>query len=255
MRRQGRAILLVGLAAVGLAGAAVIVAAQGGAADLDEQYKQRLAKVDPKKAEDLVGLAKWCYQVDLTGQASAHALEALALAPDDVRAKYIVYAAQLTGGGDGGAGPDVATGGAKVTITQKDADGIYAREGETQMTRFKNQVQGMLFVRCAMPQCHGGAKEAKYVIVRQGPGSRRTIAQNFQAINTYIDREKPDESRLLLKPLKGPEAGHPRRAITGTTDPTYKAMLDWIKTLKTQGAMLWDDTARQKANPTPEGNK
>ncbi len=250
MRLKGRGILLVGLAVAGLAGAAAIVAAQGGA-DLDEQYKQRLAKVDPKKAEDLVGLAKWCYQVDLTGQASAHALEALALAPDDVRAKYIVYAAQVE--------PEtiddkVTSTGAKVTITQKDADAVYALEGEAQMNRFKNQVQGMLFVRCAMPQCHGGAKEAKYALVRQGPGSRRTIAQNFQAIYPYIDSEKAEDSRLLLKPLKGPEAGHPRRAITGTTDPTYKAILEWIKTLKPEGRKIWDE-AKTNPKPIPESTK
>jgi len=253
MQRKGRGILLVGLAVAGLAGAAAIVAAQGGA-DLDEQYKQRLAKVDPKKAEDLVGLAKWCYQVDLTGQASAHALEALALAPDDVRAKYIVYAAQLTGGVEGGGEGDGGGATAKVTITQKDADAVYAREGEPQMTRFKNQVQGMLFVRCAMPQCHGGAKEAKYALVRQGPGSRRTIAQNFQAISAYIDLENPQESKLLLKPLKGPEAGHPRRAITGTTDPTYRAILDWLKTLKTEGDQMWDKT-KTNPKPIPESDK
>lgn len=177
MGRKGRGMLLVGLGLAGLVGAAAMVAAQGGAGNLDDQYKQRLAKVDTKKAEDLVGLAKWCYQVGLTGQASAHALEALALDAGDVRAKYIIYAAQ-TGGGGGDGETETGGTGPKVTMTQKEADAVYAREGEVQMNRFKNQVQGMLFVRCAMPQCHGGAKAAKWcwcvTARRTGGRSRRT---------------------------------------------------------------------------------
>jgi len=251
--RQGTRILgIVLLAAVGILAGAIIVAAESGmAGSLDDQYKARLAKVDKKSTDQLIGLAKWCMQNNMPEYAIQGALDTMAVSPDDLRAKYILFALQggsssgtpeAEGGAAEGGGP-----GPKITISQQDADAIWTREGDTAMTKFRMQVQGMLLLRCGNAQCHGGNKQAKYMLVREAPGSRRTLAQNFAAINTYINRDKPEDSKLIQKPLKGPEAAHPRRAITSQTDQMYGTLLDWIKGLKKEGDIVWDKVKSQPA--------
>jgi len=245
MKREGRGILLGGWVALGLVAAITLVAV---GSSVDDEYQRRLAQVDTTKADDLVALALWCYQSDLKEQAVAHALQVLALDPGDTRAKYLIYAVQAENAAyDNGDDSTDTTSGPKLTITQKDADAVYAREGDAQMARFKNQIQGMLLLRCATPACHGGNKDAKYALLKRSLSDRRTLAQNFTTINAYISRENPEESKLLQKPLQGPDGGHPRRAISGTNDPTYRALLEWIKTLKSEGQQIdWN-----RSSPPP----
>jgi hypothetical protein len=177
------------------------------------------------------------------------AQDTLAVSPDDLRAKYVLFA--LQGGSaavestDTDPGAGAAGAGAKISITQEEADAVWTREGEPAMTKFRMQIQGMLLLRCAAPQCHGGNKAAKFMLAREAPGSRRTLAQNFAAINTYIAREKPEDSKLLQKPLRGPEMGHPRKAITSQTDQMYVALADWIKGLRKEGDIVWDKIKNQ----------
>jgi hypothetical protein len=249
MRQGTRVLGIVLLTAAGILAGAIIVAAQGGAAGTpDEQYKARLAKVDKKSTDQLMGLAKWCIQNNMPEGAIQSAQDTLAVSPDDLRAKYVLFALQ---GGAAAETTDVDSGtagggpGPKIAISQDDADAVWNREGDPVMTKFRTQIQPMLLLRCANPQCHGGNKQAKYMLAREAPGSRRTLAQNFSAINPYINRDRPDESKLIQKPFKGPEMGHPRRVITSPTDPMYGTLVEWIKGLKKEGDVMWGEIKKQ----------
>jgi len=253
-RRQ--ILVALGLGLVGLLGIALIARGQmaSNLAAAQQQYELKLKQIDRNKAGDLYNLAKWCYQNGLSGEALTLALEAHQKDPSDMRPKYLIYAltapteGEATGetGGDGG-GPKVPT------ISAADVDAIYSEEGEDAMRKFR-EVQGILISRCGSPRCHGGNNEAsKWALVTRSTADRQTIAENFRSVSKYIDREDPEKSRLLLMAMKGPEAGHPTQAIRGKTDPVYRAVVAWIKGLRTEAQKIWAREKSGATGPSPFG--
>jgi tetratricopeptide (TPR) repeat protein len=238
-RRQTTVIALLGI--VGLLGVAVVAVAQLNLQAALRQYEQRLAQIDKNNPNALYDLAKWSYQNGLKDEALKLAIEANAKAPDDVRPKFLAWAitaANLTGEETGGEG--IA---AVVTISPEEVKAVLEREGADVIRRFST-VQGMLFGRCGSRACHGGGNpDAPFVLIT-GASNEKTLVQNFLAINKYLDREKPDESRLLLKPLTG-ESKHPKK-FSAKTDPVFHSISTWIDTLKTEGERLWKEKAAEK---------
>jgi len=225
LRRSVPVVVAFGLAAV--LGLAAVAVAQRDAAAIERQFKMREAKVDKNSADQLYELAKWCFENELPEQAMTHALAAHAKAPEDVRPKYLIYVMTKEVGEE-----DVETKEPTIetpTISDEEVQGVFEREGREAMRGFQ-EVQGILLQRCA--KCHrGGDEKAKFFLIRQLPRSDKTLAQNFLAIEKYLDREKPEDSRLLQMPLRGKELGH-ERVIRSTTDPVFRKIAAWIKSRK-----------------------
>jgi hypothetical protein len=242
-RRQTAVIALLGI--VGLLGVAAAAAQLGTRAAL-MQYEQRYAQIDKNDPNALYDLAKWAYQNGLKDEALKLALDANAKAPDDVRPKFLVWA--LSGAGLPGEGTGGDTGTAAVaTIPDEEVKAVLDREGADVIHRFSS-VQGMLFGRCGSRTCHGGGNpDAPFVLIRLGASSDKTLVQNFNAIEKYLDREKPDESRLLTVPTAG-ERGHPKK-FSGKTDPVFRNISVWIDTLKTEGDRIWGEKAKEPPPP------
>jgi hypothetical protein len=78
------------------------------------------------------------------------------------------------------------------------------------------------------------------------------MAQNFRELNKFITRgPEAEDSRLLTVPLRGREAGHPRKSFPSTTDPIYRSTLQWIRNLKTEGDVLWEGVGEDEGPGTP----
>ncbi|HUS45812.1 MAG TPA: hypothetical protein VM219_07250 [Phycisphaerae bacterium] len=234
LRRSVPVVAAFGLAAV--LGLAAVAVAQRDAATIERQYKAREATVDKNSADQLYELAKWCFENELPEQAMAHALAAHAKAPEDVRPKYLIYV--MTKGGEEEKveteEPDTKT----PTISDEEVQGVFEREGKEAMRGFQ-EVQGLLLQRCA--KCHrGGDEKVKFFLIRQLPRSDKTLAQNFLAIEKYLDRENPEDSRLLQMPLRGKELGH-ERVIRSTGDPVFRKIVEWIKSRKIPSAELFPE--------------
>jgi len=258
MSRKVPALAAVGLGLSGLLGLAVL--ALGEASPLDsvlQQYEtQTKKKVDRAKADDLYAWAKWCFQNGLSADAMTVAMEAHQKAPEDVRVKYLLYAIENEGGGGGETGAGEGSGKPVVaTISDSEAEGVFKTEGDKALNAFR-EIQSMLIMRCGSLKCHGSQSEKKYGLVRQNLQSRKTMAENFRAINRYIvrdkDKDKAAQSRLLQMPLKAPDNGHPKDALRGTSDPVFIKTRDWITTLKTQADVMWEDS---KKGPPPAAPK
>jgi hypothetical protein len=233
IRRQ--AMIAVGLGVIGLAGLAVLVMGQvDSLATALQQYEtQTKKKVDRAKADDLVAWAKWCYQNDKAAEAKEIAIEGLQKAPDDLRLKFLVYA---LGGGTGGGGttePAITESRAKsVTITREEADKIFAAEGPDAMARFKIMQNQVLIPRCG--KCHGGGDEkatAKWALILKSNDERGMLAENFAAVNAYVNRDSRMDSKVLLVPSRSPEAVH-TQVFKSATDAGYELMVRWIMVLK-----------------------
>jgi len=252
MARRRQVRLAVGLGLAGVLGLAIVAAAQmATTGSRQQQYELQLKKIDRSKADDLYRLARWCFQNELTGEAKALAVETLQKAPDDVRAKYLLYVLA----GEGGTVIATETGGTEIeaTITDAEVETIYKNEGDDKMTVFRNKIQARLIQTCGAAKCHGGGNAtAKWSLIRRNLNNRKTIAENFRTINRFVARgEDAANSRLLSMPLKGKDGGHPEIVFTrGAADPVYQTILTWIQSLKTQTQGIWDRAKTEKVPTT-----
>jgi len=246
MSRRRQMVVAMLLGALGLVGLAV--AAMGQARSLAAArawYEAEVKKLSDKStADDLMVLARECYRRDLKDESMTHAIEAHKKAPDDVRAKYLIFAlsgAELkTIEPDTGTPPPTTGGTAKLTITDAEVAAVCGGEGEKVVMNFR-QVQSLLARRCAKPECHGGGNpKAKWTLYLKGPANRKSLAQNFRTLYKYMNRDDPKASPLLQKPLKGPEGGHPTQVIRGESDSLFKTIAAYIDTVKTDTEKMWE---------------
>ena len=248
MTRRRRLTVIALLGIIGLLGVAVVAVAQLSMQAVRMQYDKRNGELDRNNPDAIFGLAKWAYQNGLKDEALKLAIEANAKAPDDVRPKFLAWAvtgADLAGGETAGEGtPTVAT------ISDDEVQAVFKREGAGPMNGFR-RVQGALISSCARTGCHtAGNPDAPFTLVTTATSTDKTLVQNFLAIDKYLNREKPDESRLLLKPLTG-ESNHPKK-FSSPKDPVFKSISTWIDTLKTEGERIWEKKpAGESALPTP----
>jgi len=246
MSRKRQTLIALGLGTLGLIASAMMAAAQAtDLADARKQYEIRQKRLaDDAGAEDHYALAKWCLKNGLKPEALSHAREVHTKNPEDVRAKYLIYllrgtsgsATGETGGGDESV-PPIPGGYKAVTISEEEAKAIIEEEqnkGQNVVRQFRN-IQRILVRRCGDPDCHGGmGTKAKWVLALKGPTDDRMLAQNFQTVQKYFDRENPEESPFVKKPLMGQADGHPEKVIRGKTDPIYHEFIRYIDTLMTK---------------------
>jgi tetratricopeptide (TPR) repeat protein len=230
MTRRRHLTLIALLGIVGLLGVALAAVAQLGARAALMQYEQRLAQIDKNDPNALYDLAKWAYQNGLKDEALKLAIEANAKAPDDVRPKFLAWAvtaANLTAEETAGAETPAVP-----TISDDEVQAVFKREGAGPMNGFR-RVQGALISSCARTGCHVAENpDAPFTLIRTGVSTDKMLVQNFLAINKYLNREKPDESRLLLKPLTG-ERKHPKK-FSAKTDLLFRSISTWIDSLLTE---------------------
>ncbi len=238
-RRQMMVAMLLG--ALGLLGLAVAATGQAGnLAAARAWYDNEVKKLTEKStADQIIALARECYRKGLKNEAMTHAIEAYKKAPDDLRPKYLIFALS-------GAKIEIAietplpsSVPAKVTMTDAEAEAVYKAEGEQVVRNFR-QIQSLLVRRCGSSKCHGGGNpKAPWALVLKGPANRKSVAQNFRTVYKYMNRDKPKESTLLQKPLKGGEAGHPAQAIHGESDPIFIRIAAYIDTVMTDVEKMW----------------
>jgi len=266
---NGKRPLLVAtlLGTLGLVG--LVAVAIGKPGDLEaarKQYELKLKELGSEADADAeIALAKWCLRQGLEPEAKSHALATYKKNPEDVRAKYLIYAlsqgaSTANGGGgtvpDGGAGGisgDVLTRGEKkaVTISAEDVQKLFNVEG-TQAIRGFREVQRILARRCGDIKCHGGiGSGAPWILALQGTPNDRMLAENFRIVSQYFDRENPENSPILTVPMLAEGAKHPEQVVRSKTDPTYTTLFRYIKTLrgKTAKPDFWNTGGPPAAKP------
>jgi hypothetical protein len=250
MSRRRQILVALALGMVGLAGVSLVAMGEGGATDaLRAQYAARQARVDVNKTDDLCGLAKWCLQNNLPEEARSNAQTALLKDPNDLRAKYILYA--VSSGATSTSTSTDTTQSATATISAADAEKVYVDEGNGVMVRFTTDVLPLLASRCANPKCHGNEKNPKWSLITKDLTERRVVAQNFQAIAKFLNRDSAESlasSKLVMAPTQGPPA-HPAIIFRSVNDPAFGRIQGWAKTIKTDLQKIFSASS----TPTPTG--
>jgi len=251
MSRTRHTRLLLGLGTLGLLGLAAIAAAQADAQALRKQYDMKVNQLAADAgAQAQYDLAKWCLKNKMLAEALSHAVDAHKKAPEDVRAKYLIYVLggttlPATGGGTGPqpkAVTEPMAGSRKApSLSDEEMNAIIKREGIDRIRAFRS-IQRLIVAGCGSAKCHGGVGTgAKWVLALEGRADERQLAENFSVVQKYFNRENPAESRFLVVPLTGKEAGHPEKAIRGKTQTIYQRTLEFIDSLKTQADIMWDE--------------
>jgi len=196
-------------------------------------------------AEELYTRAKQAYVEGNRTQALTDAVAANKKDPEDLRVKYLIYILRREPSGTGSATDSgkplpPKPGGLKgVTISDKERQTLVKEEGHNVIRQFRG-IQRILRRRCAEGECHGATGTgAKWTLALKGPVNERMLAENFRTVSQYFNREEPEQSALLTKPLGGKEVGHPEKAIRGKTDPVYQEIKTYIGKLKTKIKKLW----------------
>jgi len=235
-------LLLWGSAA--LVAVAAVLGAQA-TAPLNGEYVTRAADLKDDDARAHFDLAKWAFDSKLYTETALECDKLLALDSGDMRAKYLKKAAAFykAGGGkdfippengdddDGGKKPEKKTP-IVVNLKAEEVDAIFMDEGNS-MAVFRRPVHPLLLRSCARAGCHGDAKiNSEFYLKTQRKADNKTIAENFKAIERYINRGDLAESKIL-KIVLLPKDQHPGGpAFRNEREAGYQQLKSWVMSLK-----------------------
>jgi len=130
----------------------------------------------------------------------------------------------------------------------KYADQIRIVDDPTVFREFRRVVLPEVMKGCATPACHGGSVSKGFRLVNEPRHATRTLYTNFFIVQwatgkdgrPVIDRKEPEGSLLLqyLLPAGEAQVSHPpaqvpiKPMVRGRNDRTYRAILDWIRSLR-----------------------
>jgi len=199
-------------------------------------------------------------------EARAAADKMLELDKDDLRAKYLKQAADYYQNGaaaqsatpptvvaastaTSAVGVATASSGEPSTVaaaqsgpmTKEEVDKLY-KTFEKNMTEFRGTIQSVLVNRCGNDNCHGNVGHAgRFYLINKNLGDRTTIAENFRAMDRYIDHTTFENSRLLMMAVAKSDVHPTDKApiLTNENDTTYKSLKAFILKLPNAADLMW----------------
>lgn len=169
--------------------------------DLDDAYRYQAALLPGKKAEPHLKLAEWCLRYGLRQQAEDEVAFVKQIEPENPKIANLLLrlksATELPVAG----GPKVDT--SSATVGAKQLDETLGDLPAGTMERFSIVIQPMLINRCGANGCHGPAAKSDFHLLRPSTGqlmSKRFTQRNLFTVLQFVDKNKPDESRLVTLP-------------------------------------------------------
>jgi len=130
----------------------------------------------------------------------------------------------------------------------KYADQIRIVDDPAVFREFRRVVLPEVMKGCATPACHGGSVSKGFRLVNEPRHATQALYTNFFILQwatgkdgrPVIDRKEPEGSLLLqyLLPAGEAQVSHPpaqvpiKPIVRGRNDRTYRAILDWIRSLR-----------------------
>ncbi len=194
--------------------------------DMNEAYRFKRAATDPNSAEDRCGLAAWCLQHRLTRQAAAELFAADQLRPNHPTTRRLYEQLQQSL-----RPPLKPAAPAKVNSSRPTA----AQLAETikglprgALESFTHYVQPLLLNRCA--SCHGRSGAGNFQVRRLQRGrplDHRVTQANLYAVLQFVDREKPELSKLLTLASQ-PHGGSQKAPLADRKQSQYRRLAGWV---------------------------
>lgn len=169
--------------------------------DLDDAYRYQAALLSNKKADPHLTLAEWCLRYGLRQQAEDQLAFARKLEPEHARIAQLEL--RLKTAAEAPAPSGVKTDTSSATVGVKQLEEKLADLPKGSVERFAVTIQPMLINHCGANGCHGPAAKSNFHLLRPAAGqmmSKRFTQRNLFTVLQYMDKDKPEESRLVTMP-------------------------------------------------------
>jgi hypothetical protein len=201
---------------------------EGFCRDLEDGYEWKRSRMEPGKIQDHLALAEWCLRHDLTGHAAGQLAEALAIDPEHPKLPLLERRLKFASTSQSAStAPNSVIQG---QASNDDLDRMVRAMPPGTVETFTTTVQPLLLNNCAAAGCHGAGAQAEMRLARLPPGrsvSRRLTQRNLFATLKWIDRQQPDESRLLQAPIAA--HGTSKTAVFSERDANkYRQLYAWV---------------------------
>lgn len=202
---------------------------------LDDAYRY-LSQSASGSVDDHLQLVAWCLRYDLLGYAANELRAAMDIAPENPRIALLARrlelayerpAAKVSEPSDADpkgneSGSDVIPG------ADSPADAMDLPAGG--VAEFTSRLQPLLINKCAGVGCHAQPTESNFQLSRM-PGNRnptrRQTQQNLVEVLRWIDKDQPQNSPLLQKPLDPTHAGLTEPIFTDADQAQYDRLLEF----------------------------
>jgi hypothetical protein len=125
-------------------------------------------------------------------------------------------------------------------LTSEEVDKLYKAYAKN-MGEFKSTIQPLLVNKCGNENCHGSSDHAGRFYLQKNLGDRATIAENFKAMDRYIDHGTFENSRLLAMATAKSDVHKTEKApiVANENDSAYKLLKAFILKLPTTAELMW----------------
>lgn len=195
---------------------------------LEQAYREQRAAFRFDSADEHIELARWCQRNGLLTQAASELAEAMADEPNSPRVAHFERQLKLA----------MQPKQQKPRPTVRQPDGPTLEQLDEMMRQmpsgsvemFTNSIQPLLVNSCTTSGCHSPQKNEGLRLIRTSPGrppNRRVTQRNLHAVLEWIDRRRPENSRLLTEAIRA--HGNVEKPIFTNKDVLkYRQMVQWV---------------------------
>lgn len=228
---------------------------------VDDAYSY-LARSSMGSIDDHLGLAAWCLRYELLGYAAKEISAAIALNADHPRIALFARRLELaqTRLKAPSAVSDASTDNLSTETDEPEEIGPVVLDlAEGGVAEFTSRLQPLLINKCAGAGCHGTSTESSFRLIRNVGNrypTRGQTQQNLIAVLQQIDKEQPQNSPLLLKPLEPAHGGQSGLLFSDQDQAQYERLVEFAnlvgdKPLPPVGDKPEEYAAQSPADPFP----
>ncbi len=200
--------------------------------DLDEAYMRKRVAMPMGEAHRHLDLANWCLRHGLLGPATSELADAIRANPNHplipVLRRRLEMALQPEEE-EAGVEPSEPLG-----PSRDELDAMVRRLPSGTVETFAAEVQPLLMNNCTSSGCHGPNSDHELRLLRvprNRAGGRRITQQNLHSVLQWIDRDTPENSRLLNVPIE-PHGGMDRPVFMQREFRQLQQLAEWAGRLR-----------------------
>ncbi len=190
-------------------------------------YEHKRSGIEEGRAQDYLDLAEWCLRHALLDEAGTEI--AAAKAADSTHPKIRLLETRLTLARENLKPREPVAAGAKAAPAET-LDALVRNLPAGSMETFTNNIQPLLLNYCTKSGCHGSQSAAGLRLERIPPNrhaGRKPTQRNLQTALAMIDRDQPEESKLLKTPIR-PHGTAKQAIFTDRDQSQYKQLVQWV---------------------------
>jgi hypothetical protein len=219
--------------------------------DLDHVVAHKAAKLDPRSADDHLGLAQWCIDRELYGIAARELTVAYRI--DDTHPRIALLERRMKAAMTAPRAVPPPPKPVAPAIDEATVNRALAGLSSETVHDFTVRVQPLMMNYCATAGCHGPKPKSEFHLERvylNELNDSRVVRRNLYAALKQVDRRNPATSKLLTVPLT-PHGGGKTALFHAHNAEHYRQLAIWVgKVASTSHAAAAGPTTAAATTPT-----